>query len=158
MAINTSPDYQEMKLKNTDFNKVIEKLVIPKFHLKRKELADILFVLDATWSMQWILDSCKDTIIQIINKYAKSDMDIKFALCFYRDHQPQEREYLYKQYDLRDSLAARAILQTIWAKGGGDFPEAAMDGLREGIMKTNWRTTGGPAKKDFKLAHFIDST
>ena len=40
-----------MKLKNTDFNKVIEKLVIPKFHLKRKELADILFVLDATASM-----------------------------------------------------------------------------------------------------------
>jgi len=57
---------------------------------KYPKLLDILFVLDTTGSMGWILPRCKSTINKIIKEYVESEekWDVRFSLCFYRDHKP----------------------------------------------------------------------
>jgi len=44
----------------------------------------------------------------------------------------------------------------IKADEGGDIPEAVMDGLREGLMKTTWREIEGKPSKRI-LYHCCDA-
>lgn len=58
----------------------------------------------------------------------------------YRDHPPIEKTYTTKYKDLDSDLAISLYIDKLNAGGGGgDGPEAVMDGLSESIHKISWR-------------------
>ncbi|KAL4454703.1 hypothetical protein ABPG74_021908 [Tetrahymena malaccensis] len=100
---------------------------------------DILFVLDTTGSMGSYIPQAMLTIQKIVEKFSKMEFNIKFSLCTYRDHPPQDTTYVTEFYDLTNAKQLITTLKSVQAAGGGDGPEAVMDGLREGLNKTSWR-------------------
>jgi hypothetical protein len=93
-------------------------------------LVDILFVIDATGSMSWCMSQMKKTIKKIISKFAQKQYNIKFAIELYRDHPPQEYSFVEKHFDLRNEDAILEVVdKECDVAGGGDTPEAVMDGL-----------------------------
>ncbi|EAS02256.2 von willebrand factor type A domain protein (macronuclear) [Tetrahymena thermophila SB210] len=120
-------------------------------------LVDILFVIDTTGSMSWCFQEAKNTVKDIAEMFNKQEFDIKYALCQYRDHPPQESSFVYQHNDLQGSQSMQGILGNLQAQGGGDGPEAVMDGLYEGINKTNWRKDhDGTISKRF-IFHICDA-
>ncbi|KAL4509268.1 hypothetical protein ABPG72_018199 [Tetrahymena utriculariae] len=118
---------------------------------------DILFVLDQSGSMSSYIQQAKYTICKIVEKFKKKEYDLKFSLCTYIDHEPQYNILT----DFTDLCSGKQIvekLQTVIAGGGGDLPEAVMDGLRDGISKTSWRkATGKDEKSQRFLFHICDA-
>ncbi|KAL4439065.1 hypothetical protein ABPG74_008840 [Tetrahymena malaccensis] len=120
-------------------------------------LVDILFVIDTTGSMSWCFQEAKNTVKDIAEMFNKQEFDIKYALCEYRDHPPQEQSYVYQHYDLQGSQSMQGILGNLQAQGGGDGPEAVMDGLFEGINKTNWRKDHDGTNSKRFIFHICDA-
>ncbi|KAL4468840.1 hypothetical protein ABPG72_008767 [Tetrahymena utriculariae] len=119
---------------------------------------DILFVLDTTGSMGSYFQPAIDTIKKIVEKFNKMEFNIKFGLCAYRDHPPQEISYVTEFTDLTTSKNLVQVLSKLTAEGGGDGPEAVMDGLREGLKNSSWRLSedGQTMSKRF-LFHICDA-
>lgn len=122
-------------------------------------LVDVLFVIDTTGSMSWCVRRLKDTIYSIISNFADKQYNIKFALCIYRDHPPQENTYVEKHFDL---MSAKKIIDIINTEcsvgGGGDTPEAVFDGLVSGLKNTSWRTSiDGKTKSKRFIFHGCDA-
>lgn len=122
-------------------------------------LVDILFVLDATGSMGWCMAEMKKTVKKIISRFAQKQYNIKFAIELYRDHPPQEYSYIEKHFDLRNEDAINEVIdKECDVAGGGDAPEAVMDGLFHGLNKTSWRiSTDGKTKSKRFLFHGCDA-
>ncbi|EAS03632.2 hypothetical protein TTHERM_00248480 (macronuclear) [Tetrahymena thermophila SB210] len=119
---------------------------------------DILFVLEKSGSMQAYIEQAKYTICKIVEKFKNKEYDLKFSLCTYIDHEPQS-QILTDFTDLCSGQQIVKILHTVIATGGGDLPEAVMDGLRDGITKTSWRKTviGKDEKSQRFLFHICDA-
>ncbi len=64
---------------------------------------------------------------------------MKFGFVAYRDHPPEDLTYVTKYYDLSESEEIYSFINSLQANGGGDVPEAVMDGLNDSINKMNWR-------------------
>jgi hypothetical protein len=120
---------------------------------------DILFVIDATGSMSWCMSQMKRTIKKIIGKFAQKQYNIKFAIELYRDHPPQEYSFVEKHFDLRnEDEILKVVDKECDVAGGGDTPEAVMDGLAQGLMKTSWRVSSdGKTQSKRFLFHGCDA-
>jgi hypothetical protein len=107
---------------------------------------DICFVIDSTGSMGSYIEGAKESLRTIINDAKKSlsklnagEDSLKFAIVAYRDHPPQDNTYVTSICDFCSSTEAESFLTKITAGGGGDHPEAVMDGLHDALYKTTWR-------------------
>jgi len=105
-------------------------------------------VIDATGSMGSYIADAKKTVEEIINSTEKSLMTdypetyktlLSFGIVAYRDHPPQDNSFVTKKQDFSNSETAKAFLSVLSAEGGGDFPEAAMDGMYVAANELKWR-------------------
>nr|WP_130511756.1 PKD domain-containing protein [Krasilnikovia cinnamomea] len=105
---------------------------------------DLVFVIDTTGSMSSTINSVKAYASQIANQLATRSNSYRFALVDYRD-QPA---YTGSSGDYPSRLVVpftsdlaqlQTGLNTLYASGGGDWPESALSGLEEGL-KLPWRT------------------
>jgi hypothetical protein len=63
-----------------------------------------------------------------------------FALVLYRDHPPQDSSFVTQYYPLTEDLdEIQYALDRASAGGGGDGPEAVVDGLHDALYRTSWR-------------------
>lgn len=94
-----------------------------------------------------------------MKKFSDKQYNIKFALEVYRDHPPQDNSYIEKHFDLRNQDAIIEVIdKECVIGGGGDIPEAAMDGVFHGLKKTSWRiSTDGKTKSKRFLFHGTDA-
>lgn len=100
---------------------------------KMTTAADIVFCIDATYSMQPCFDSVKaevDTFVSGLQ--SKADVDFRLRLIAYRDlHDPGARNdppwtitsFTNSVDEFRNALAS------VTASGGGDLPESTLDAL-----------------------------
>lgn len=107
---------------------------------------DIAFVIDATGSMLSYINGAKESIKEIMNqskhRFLKSNADLKmlkFGIVAYRDHPPQESSFITKRQDFSSFIEAMNFLDSLNASGGGDPPEAVLDGLHEAVFCLKWR-------------------
>ncbi len=107
---------------------------------------DICFVLDVTASMNPYIAGAKQSIQTIIDDAKKSlvelkakDESLKFSIVAYRDHPPQDSSFVTKVCDFTNSDEAEKFLKELQAQGGGDQPEAVLDGIHDAIYNVNWR-------------------
>ncbi|EAS04311.1 von willebrand factor type A domain protein (macronuclear) [Tetrahymena thermophila SB210] len=106
-------------------------------------MVDVVFCCDTTSSMSSYINKCKDTVNQIIknilDKTQGEGISVKFGFVAYRDHPPQDNSYLTCSYDLTSEDEIKQFIQTLSAFGGGDYPEAVMDGLYVSAKHMSWR-------------------
>lgn len=104
-------------------------------------MVDVAFVVDTTGSMEPYLNAAKERIVAEATKIATAaDIDIRYGLVEYRDHPPQDAmpKRAYQFADAATFQASLAALHT-HPMGGGDHPEAVLDGLIAGARELQWR-------------------
>ncbi|MBW2981136.1 VWA domain-containing protein [Candidatus Woesearchaeota archaeon] len=121
-------------------NDVPEPEIVPTCYPYRPRI-DVVFVIDSTGSMADEIRSVKTHIVKIVKEVQNGNPrpDIRVGLVTYRDHKPEEYEYLYRRFSLtRDIDEALRNIERIRASGGGDYPEAVADGLHAALHNMNW--------------------
>ncbi len=109
-----------------------------------KPKIDVVFVIDSTGSMADEIRTVKTHLTKIIKEVQTGQPSpyLRVGVVSYRDHELEEREYLYK--NLKLTANTKKVVDFIWdieAHGGGDLPEAVADGLDIAINKMNWDNT-----------------
>lgn len=101
---------------------------------------DVAFVVDTTGSMGPFIDEARRRIREIADAVAAADaLDLRFAVVEYRDHPPQEESFIARPFPFTDSDGLQRILEGLQPVGGGDAPEAVLDGLVS-AANLQWRT------------------
>jgi hypothetical protein len=101
---------------------------------------DILFILDITGSMGNLIIEAKKSMKDILDKIVKEySIDLKVGLSLYRDHPTQDSSFVTTTYKLNNVEDTVKIFDIINAAGGGDTPEAVIDGVIDGITDMEWR-------------------
>ena len=99
---------------------------------------DVVFVVDATGSMRWVLDEVKGRIRDISDTVRSLVPIARFGIVAYRDK--DDPEFVTKVQPLTYSTAKlRRFLDGTAAGGGGDWFEAIDEGLRVAIEESGWR-------------------
>lgn len=132
---------------------------------------DVVFVVDATGSMDWVIDEVKARISDLVTTVRSLVPTARFGMVAYRD--TDEPGFLTKTQRLTYSTKKlTTFLHDLTAQGGGDMYEDILDGLKQGIDETGWRAgarrivilvgDAGPHKDDMraivrKVEHFAAS-
>ncbi len=99
---------------------------------------DVVFCIDATGSMGWVIDEVKYRI-EDITRFVRSLVPIaRFGIVAYRDR--DDPEFLTRVQPLTYSTAKlQRFLSVLKADGGGDRFEAIDSGLADAIKLSGWR-------------------
>jgi Mg-chelatase subunit ChlD len=102
---------------------------------------DLAFVVDTTSSMGGMIASAQQHMIEVMEAVVKSaNLDLQLGVVEYRDHPPQERTFVYRLYPFTGDLQkARKTIQNLKVMGGGDAPEAVLDGVLAACNELEWR-------------------
>ncbi|MEO0263613.1 MAG: FHA domain-containing protein [candidate division WOR-3 bacterium] len=108
--------------------------------LKKTSGADLIFVIDATGSMEDDIDAVKDESLNLINQMFSLVPSLRIALVLYRDF---DDEWVTKPYPFTESKEeAIEYIKSIEVGGGGDIPEAVHTALITAIRNEGtgkWR-------------------
>lgn len=104
----------------------------------KEPMLEIMFVIDTTGSMGDEIKYLKSEIKDVIEKVsADANLVVSLALLLYRD---LGDNYITQYYGFTNDISAQtAVLGTVSADGGGDFPEAVDIALSEATEK-EWST------------------
>lgn len=113
---------------------------------------DLLFIVDVTGSMGGFIHDAKckmqnmlKSLCEDTNNYSKDNglwlptIDLKVGLSVYRDHPSQESSFVTVTFDLDNVETISETISKITVSGGGDIPEAVIDGIIDGINNMSWR-------------------
>lgn len=101
---------------------------------------DLAFVVDTTGSMGPLIAAAKQRMVAMIAQLTEAaDVDIRLATVEYRDHPPQD-PLVYRIYPFTwDMAAAQGAIMSLSVSGGGDTPEAVLDGVLAAVNELKWR-------------------
>jgi hypothetical protein len=101
---------------------------------------DLAFVVDTTGSMGTLIAAAQDQMIAMIDALlAAAAVDLRLAVVEYRDHPPQDKLVYDAHAFTSDLKAAHATIRKLSAGGGGDGPEAVLDGVLAACAALAWR-------------------
>ena len=101
--------------------------------LKRFE---VVFVVDATGSMEDVIDWLKRDLNKMMQVCLMVAREPRIGFVFYRDHGDAFLTRLVPLSSRTNELAA--AIEPMTADGGGDIPEAVLDGLKVAIEQQKW--------------------
>jgi len=103
-----------------------------------KGVADIVFLVDCTGSMQHCIDKLKATIRLFFSRLAEPGVnspspvrDWRAAMVGFRDINHDGKDWLEFNPFTGDAAQVEAQVDSLVARGGGDTPESFLDGLYE---------------------------
>ena len=103
----------------------------------RKVGLDVALVIDATDSMQFVIDSVRSRLTKLVTLLRKLVPTSRIGIVTYRD---RGEEYVTRWVDLSFStLKLKNFLANLHADGGGDWPEAVYEGLDAAVNDLSWR-------------------
>ena len=100
---------------------------------------DLLFLLDATGSMEDEIDQIKTTLLSISERINElpSRPDLRFGMVTYRD---RGDEFVTRLYDFDANVPAfLSTIQDVVAADGGDTPESLNEALHVAVHRPDWR-------------------
>jgi hypothetical protein len=104
---------------------------------------DVTFVVDTTGSMGPFIETARHHMVAMLQHLTAESaipIDLRTAVVEYRDHPPQELSFVTREYGFTADLAAvQAVITRLAPDGGGDTPEAVLDGLLAARRKLEWR-------------------
>jgi hypothetical protein len=98
---------------------------------------EVVFVIDATGSMGWLVESVKDRV-RTLSEWIRELVPVtRFGVVAYRDD--DDPEFLTRVEPLTLSIGKlRRFLEDLESRGGGDTAEGVTAGLRAAIEKSGW--------------------
>jgi hypothetical protein len=103
----------------------------------------VAFVVDTTGSMGPFIDAAREHMVARLRRLtsdAATPVDLRTGIVEYRDHPPQERSFVTREYGFTCELPeVQSVIAKLKPDGGGDAPEAALDGLCSCCRKLEWR-------------------
>ncbi len=101
---------------------------------------DLAFVVDTTGSMGGLIAAAQRQMITMLQELTRAaDIQLKLGVVEYRDHPPQDT-LLYRVYNFTEQMQkAQETINSLTAHGGGDAPEAVLDGIVAACKKLAWR-------------------
>jgi Mg-chelatase subunit ChlD len=101
---------------------------------------DLAFVVDTTGSMSGLIAAAQSQMIAMVEELARAaSIDMRLGVVEYRDHPPQD-QLLARTYPLTSDLRqAQVAIHGLSAAGGGDAPEAVLDGVLAACRELAWR-------------------
>ena len=101
---------------------------------------DLLFIVDITASMGGLIRDAQRKMKDMLSDLSEShDLDLKVGLSLYRDHASQRDPFVTVTFDLMDNDKIQEVIDKITVGGGGDHPEAVLDGIINGMEEMSWR-------------------
>ena len=98
---------------------------------------DVVFVIDATDSMDFVIDPVKQQLGNLVDTIRKLVPNARVGLVLYKD---KGEDFVVRKSDLTFHLdKLRSFISNIQAGGGGDYEQAVMDGLKAATQQINWR-------------------
>lgn len=99
---------------------------------------DVVFVIDTTGSMDWVLAEAKARMVDIVDAVRLLVPISRFGVVAYRDHDTPG--YVTRPLPLTYSIARlNRFLDSLTAEGGGDLPEAVAAGIEAAVGDAGWR-------------------
>jgi len=103
----------------------------------RESGLDVVFVVDATGTMGWVIDEVKDRLRDISTVIRSLVPIARFGVVAFRD---KESGFVTRDQPLTYStLKVQRFIDDLRAEGGGDIYEAVDEGLRVAIEGSDWR-------------------
>jgi hypothetical protein len=102
---------------------------------------DVVFVVDATGSMNWAIDEVKGRIVDVVDWVRDLVPIARFGIVAYRDAGDPEFEVSAQALTYSVTRLTR-FLAGLSAAGGGDLGEGVLAGLRAGVTEAGWRPSG----------------
>ena len=102
---------------------------------------DVVFVVDATGSMNWAIDEVKGRIVDVVDWVRDLVPIARFGIVAYRDAGDPEFEVSAQALTYSMTRLTR-FLAGLSAAGGGDLGEGVLAGLRVGVTEAGWRPSG----------------
>ena len=132
------------------------------YFLKTINEIDLVLLVDTTGSMNPYLKEIKHFLRKLLCDVRKTVSNLpseevetlKVGLVTYRDHDQEKISYVSRvNVDLTsDTSLIRREIMNMTTSGGGDEPEAVLDGINEAINNISWR------EKSFKfIYHVLDA-
>jgi hypothetical protein len=101
---------------------------------------DLLFIVDITASMGGLIRDAQNKMKDMLKDLSEShDLNLKVGLSLYRDHASQGDSFVTVTFDLMDNDKIQGVIDKIRVGGGGDAPEAVIDGVINGMEEMSWR-------------------
>lgn len=104
---------------------------------------DLAFIVDTTGSMGSFIDAARRHMVAMLQRLtgaAATPVNLRTALVEYRDHPPQELSFVTREYPFTSELREiQKIIAKLKPDGGGDEPEAVLDGLFSACRHLEWR-------------------
>ena len=113
---------------------------------------DVLFLLDATGSMEDEIHQLKVTIDEVAQRIHRlpGDVDVRLGMTLYRD---EFDSFLTSTFDLTPDVGAfAAALSAVVAYGGDDYPEALDEALADALYRPSWRSAAETVQLVFLVA------
>jgi hypothetical protein len=124
---------------------------LPTNRLQEAEVADLVFLVDITGSMQPYIDGTKEAILDIVDQLDTVEIEkLRMAFVGYRDVNDQVQFEILPFTTSPNSF--RSFLARIKANGGGDGPEDVFGGL-EKVGQLDWSPNAGTRV----MIHIADS-
>ena len=101
----------------------------------------ICFVIDGTSSMLTELKKARDSVEQFVNMYMDHASQLQLRVVIYRDHCD---DIILEKFPCDNLFTPQyrniqRFLETVKAYGGGDYPEAVLDGLATAASESGWK-------------------
>jgi hypothetical protein len=104
---------------------------------------DLAFVVDTTGSMGPFIDAARAHMVALLGRMtadAQTPIDLHVAVVEYRDHPPQDMSFVTREHGFTSELAAvQQVIAKLRPDGGGDMPEAVLDGVLSCCQRLQWR-------------------
>lgn len=100
---------------------------------------DLAFVVDTTGSMGGLIAAAQNQMVTMLRELTQAaDVNLWLGVVEYRDHPPQDT-MVYQVHAFTDDLQkAQKTIMGLKANGGGDAPEAVLDGIVAACNELAW--------------------
>jgi hypothetical protein len=100
---------------------------------------DLAFVVDTTGSMGGLIAAAQNQMIAMLEELTRAaDINLWLGVVEYRDHPPQDTMLYQVSPFTEDLQKAQKAIRGLQARGGGDGPEAVLDGIAAACRELAW--------------------
>jgi len=137
LKVNGTLSEEPLKLTTKSDEKININVIVNKDAKHPGPTADVVFIVDATGSMDDEINFLKSDLDYIIESVSLSSVTSwHTAAVFYRD---EGDKYLTRHQDFSDNVfATQEFIAEQDADGGGDYPEAVHSALEEALQNISW--------------------
>ena len=100
---------------------------------------DLSYVVDTTGSMGHLIAAAQSQMVQMLQELTHAaDINLWLGVVEYRDHPPQDALLTRVHPFTNDMKKAQKTIMSLKAQGGGDTPEAVLDGIVAACQELAW--------------------